>query len=1135
MQATVKQRILLHLYNYFRENHSGKPSYYTSQQGITSVVDASRGYVSKTLTEMMDKDLVEEETEDVGKNKKRRIKVYRLTSKGREKAKNTRKKFLEKKFTIKTLEEKKRIKGKELENHISTDDPLLTTLVRVDKEGKLDITEYEKLDRNSFVNRKKELENLKEYLEYVIENGSMTIFISGESGCGKTELCLEFKRELEKRTIYFLTGKVRTETSISFSPFIKAFKGHKHDIIDINLKKIDLASIKTDNNNFFQDKKRLYFQKITDQIQKASSKKPMVIFLDDLQSADAATIELLKFLTKNLGEAPVLFLCTYRYEEISEDHLLNEVKGELDDIDSCQNIILNNFDFNQSREFLFELTRNPDLPLEFVKLLHNMTRGNPLFLKEFVKLLIEEEKIPPHSSSYPTREKDLKIPMTLKDVTKKRIESHISKKARKLVLLGCVIGNPIPIELLREMISERNIDLLDCIEELLEKNIWDKGDDENYFYFSHKFISKVAYKNIPPWKRKKMHLLAAKKIKELYHECIEDYYPDLARHYEKGEDISTAVEYYIMAGRESENVLAHEDAVKMYKKVVCLSEDKKGNPEDKLHMFKKISRSYLLLGRFEKSRVYLAESAKLVDDQNEKRWIYMKIAETYILQRRFDTALTYLEDALSLSENKDAITCKILSHIGWIHIKKENLNEAERVFKKEKEIAEKYGKDREKGQVYQDLGVISHLKKEYEPAINEFKRALEIREKLDDKIGLISLNSNIAKAYQYTQELKKAKKYFKKALEISEKVGDKVRLFHMSADLGLYQFDQGKLKKSLKKLKRSYKIADQLKDEGFKLLISYYLSKVYLTKGDLQESKTHLKKCKEIIKGLNDDFVLSKKRECKGTLKSIDYNYIHMKILFVESELKKKKGNLEEAKEKLLEVRNLAENKDEQWILAQIYCLLGKIYSLKGVFEKGKECYENGERIAEKIEHNKMESSCKEGLAKIELMRGKNENARILYKDALKLAEKYNYEKLIIQNLNGLGECYLKIYDIEDAEKYLSMASKKIKNREEPELKIQNNILKGKLYLNKRDLENAESSLKRALDECEKANDHILKCKSLYESTRLYFIIEKKSKAEKQLECSIEMFDEMGMRWWKKKAKRSLSKLEQGSNFHDLA
>lgn len=951
MESTTEERILLHLLNHSPRNNHGRLSFSSSQDGITNSVDASRGHVSRTLNKMIDDDLLEEKREDVGKEQKRRVKVYSLTPKGQKKAGDLRKRFLKEEFIIKTLDGKKRIKGKELKNYISSRSPILTALINVDEYGILDIAEYDKLDDHSFVDRKRELERLKESLKNVKENGSMVVSISGMAGCGKTKLCLKFKEEVENEEIHFLTGRVRKETSIPFKPFINAFRGYKYDIIDIDFEKIVEYPIDTGNHELFQTKKKAYFQEIADRIKKVCSEKPMILFLDDLQSADAATLELLTFLADELDKDPVLFLYTYRSEEVHEDHPLKDIEKELSDTDNFRNIVLNNFDLDQSREFLSELTSNEDISQNFVKLLHNLTHGNPLFLKEFVRFLIEEEKIPPYSSNYPTNEKELKIPETLKKVTKKRLRSHLSKKAHELVLFGCVIGDPIPLDLIKEMVSKKNIEPLEGVEELLEKNIWKRGSDENHFYFPHQIVSNVAYESIPSWKKKKMHLLAAEKIKKIYHGCVEDYYPDLARHYEKGEEISVSVDYYIKAGEKSENVLAHEDAAEMYKRALRLSEGEEENLAVMLEMYRKIARSYSLLGRFEKSRKYLAEAAKVVQDINEKKFIYMKIAETYILQRRFDTALNYLDDALSLKEEMDTRDCKILSHKGWIYIKKENLNEAERIFKKEKRIAEKFGGDKEKGQVHQDLGVISHLKKEYESAIDEFKRALEIRERLDDKIGLISLNSNIAKAYQYEQELKKAEKHFKKALEISEEIGDKVRIFYMSADLGLYKFEQGELESSLVALKRSLKIAEYMDDKGFKLLISYYLSKLYLTKGNLEDSKKHLEKCKEIMRSLDKDFLLSKKRRSEGRLKSIDYDYFDIKILIVESELKKKEGYLEEAKEKLIEGKKLAENRDEQWLLAEVYCLLGKIYSSQGCFENGKKHFEKGKEIAEEIEH----------------------------------------------------------------------------------------------------------------------------------------------------------------------------------------
>jgi len=1106
MKSTAKQRVLLHLFNQVSRTENGMNSYSSSQDGIADAVDTTRGFVSRTLTEMKGKDLVEEKKCDVGKYQKRKVKVYRLTSKGQEKAKALQKKFLEDEFIIKTLEKERRIKGKELKNYISTEHPLLTALVNIDKKGKLDMIEYEKLDRHSFINRKKELGKLKEYLEYVTEKGCMTVFISGESGCGKTKLCLKFQEEVENEEIHFLTGKIRKETSIPFKPFINAFKGYKYDIIDIDFKKLDIPTLETDKNEFFKAKKRSYFQRITENIKIASFKKPIIIFLDDLQSADAATIELLKFLTKNLDDAPVLFLCTYKLGELSKDNQLEEVKKELLDNPNCQNIRLNNFDLDNSREFLFELTKNPNLPFGFVKLLHNTTQGNPFFLKEYIKLLIKEEKIPPHSSDYPTKESELKISNTLKNVIKRRLESHLSEKTRNVVLSGCAIGDQISFRLLNKMVRMNKIELLRSVEELIEKNIWMKGTNDGSFYFSHQLISKVAYEEMPSSKKKRIHLKAAENIENLYEENIEDHYPDLARHYEKGEEITKAVDYYIKAGDESEKVLAHEDAVEMYERAIYLFDKEEINKDQVklLDIVKRVAKTYSLLGRFEKSREYLAKAVELTENKKEKKDIYSKIAETYFLQEKFDRSLNYIEDSLNLQEEDDEITCKLLSLKGWIYLRKEDLKEAETIFNKEKEIAEVHGSDKEIGQVYHDLGTVYLGKNNHEMAIEKFKKSIEIREKIDDKIGLNQSYNNLAMTYRREGHLKKAEKYFEKSLEVCEDVRYKVKLIDIFSNLGSHLLSKGKLKKSLSAFRRGYKLAQELDHDKMKIISSANLSKLYLKFGDIEKSKNYLEECKEMIDE-NSNYYLQK-----------------IKIDYIHSELKRKEGDLGEAKEKLLKVKKLAKEKDDKRVLAQTSLRLGRIYSLQGDFEKGKEYYEKAKKYSLAIGYKEIVPSVYHGLAKIEMKRGELEKARNLFNQGLKLSDELNNEGLMIKNMRGIGEYNLKISNNDAAEKCLLTISEKIENREEPELSIRNNLFKGKLFLNKSDLENAKDSLEKALNESGKADDEILKSIALYQLSRLHLMMEERSKAEKQLELCKEIFDDIGMEWWKKQVKEHL-------------
>jgi len=1106
----------LHLNKYLRENHSDKPSYYTSQKGITSGVDASRGYVSRILDQMIDEGLIDEKMEDVGIDQKRKVKVYSLTPKGRDKADLIQKKFLEKEIFIKTLDEKKKIKVKDLKNYVSNQDPVLNAILNVNKDGILDITEYEKLDRTSFIDRKKELSKLEEDLEYVIEDGCRITFISGMAGSGKTELCLEFKRNLEKKDISFFTGKAPVETSKPFSLFANAFEDFGDKSFDLDFKNLGEVTIKTDDHDYFQDRKTAYFQRISDQVRRSSIKKPMVIFLDDLHLSDAASIELLRFLVMDLDDAPVLFLCTYRPEDIPDDHLLQDIKEKLLKTENCTNIILRNFDLDQSRKFLQELTERPQLPLKFVKLLRHFTQGNPLFLKEFVKLLIEEGKIPPYSSDFPKKESELRIPETLKKVIKERLESHLSEKARKVVESSCILGDPISLELLSKVIGMDYPDLLDSIEELLNKNIWDEGSTDDTFYFSHQLISKVAYETIPSWKKKEIHLLVAGKIQESFREDIEKHYSELAHHYERGEKITSAVDYYIKAGEESEKVFAHQNAIEMYKKGFSLTEESCENLQERYDMAKRIGRAYSLLGRFERSREYLAKAVKLTEEKKEKKEIYCKIANTFFIQGKFDRALNYIEDSLELEDKNDEITCKLFSLKGWIHVRMGDLDEAKRIFKKEKSLAENCGSDKEKGRVYHDLGTVYLGKKENNLAIQKFKKAIKIKERIDDKIGLNRSYNNLALAYRRMGEQDKAEKYFKKSLEVCEEAEYKVGLFDILSNFGYYLFNKGKIERSRELFKRAYKISDELKDKRRKKVSFSNLSDLFLTNGDLERGEEYLRKCKEIENGPNG-------------------NNLQMKIFFLDSKLKKKEGKLREAKDKLFEGKRLARERNDKWSLGQIYSRLGTIYTLLGLFEKGKECYEKAKTYGNESGYKDITSLSYEGLANIEMMVGREENARKLYDHGLSLAEELDNEEVIMKNLIGLGEYHLKMNDIKSAEKCLSRTSRIIEKREEPGLRIEYYLSMARLLGKKEEIPSVRTYLEKALEESDKGNDKIRKAKTVFALGIFYAVTGKKNKSERYIKESLEMFDEIGMKWYTEKAKKCLAGLERGANFYDLA
>ncbi|MEM2900735.1 MAG: ATP-binding protein, partial [Thermoplasmata archaeon] len=211
------------------------------------------------------------------------------------------------------------------------------------------------LNKPALIGREKELSQLKEMLDSMLAGHGGLVFISGEAGIGKTRLIFELRDYAHPLGVHFLTGRsLYHEGSDPYLPFIDAlreyFKKEKSEEIKVDekvsapigfighiggLDKIESrsgegaiplgllttfgheSSSKREEIDIRKERDRM-FETVLQLIISISKEKPLILFLDDLQWADSASLQLLYYISRNIRESRVLICCTYRPEDLLE-------------------------------------------------------------------------------------------------------------------------------------------------------------------------------------------------------------------------------------------------------------------------------------------------------------------------------------------------------------------------------------------------------------------------------------------------------------------------------------------------------------------------------------------------------------------------------------------------------------------------------------------------------------------------------------------------------------------------------------------------------------------------------------------------------------------------------------------------
>jgi len=1043
MDTNIKERILLHLDNYAHKNLKRKTSYYVSQKGISESVSGSRSRVSRILRDMKKDNLVKIKKKYINNNENRKQNAYYLTNKGKKKVSNLKNKLKKKKVKVQIDNEIKKLKIEQLMDKISSENPLLDISVKLKNKDILNIKNKNNMNKIDFVNRTKEFNRLKTKLEEVKDGNTRALFISGEAGCGKTTLVMKFKDYIKEQNISFLNGRAYTESSDFYLPLKNAFRDYENkdeyslnSILELNMEKKEMKKI--DDSKVAQASKRSVFFDFKEEIKKITKDEPIVLFIDDLQWADNATIDLINYLIHNLDDAPILFICAYRSEVIEKKHKTKDVINRLSRYDKFETMTVEPFNWKNTKKMIDALINTNKSPQNFIDLIYDRSEGNPLFIKEFIELLEDENLLPVHTSEYPTKKRELEIPQLIEGVLKRRAEIHLSDKALNVAQVGSVIGEEIPFELLYQSLNINEVELLDTIDELLELKIWD--ENENRYIFSHDLISEVIYDDLPSIKKQRLHKIIAENIITLYEDKISNYYSEIAFHFERANENDKAVKNYLKAGEEALNLYAFEDAIEIYEKALDLCKEC-----DNIEILRKLAEANKIIGNYEDAIDHFYHILENADDDSIRLNSRIKLGSIFINQGKFEKALEMAEDGLNEHDLKDNFYCKLKSIKGQVYTRRGIYDKAKEMYSEEKKIAENIKDDEELAQSLHHLGAVDIHKGNLESAKRYLKKSAEIREKIEDKIALAESFNNLGIAYEKEGNYDKAFEYFKRTLKIEKKIGNEPNIMKTLNNMGIYSKIKGNIEEALEYYNESLSIAKKINDKPGMAKLNVNIGIIQGSIGNQKKALEHLKKALDIQEKIED------RPGMAGTLDNIGTIYQH-------------KGNFEKAldfHERSLQVGK--EIGDKNSIGSSLYNI-GSVSDKKGNFKKALNHYEESLNIINKTGNRRLKTYIFTGFSETYIHLQKYDKAEENAKKALQISKSIGLNNGLAATKRYIGKINIQTNSLEKAENELKEALELLEDSIEKSEKFKIYYEMSKIHKNRNEKQKAKEYLQEAIN-----------------------------------------------------------------------
>jgi class 3 adenylate cyclase/tetratricopeptide (TPR) repeat protein len=502
-----------------------------------------------------------------------------------------------------------------------------------------------------FVGRDAEVEQLCKALEQAKKGQGQLVAVVGEPGVGKSRLFYEFTHS--QRTREWLTVESSSASYGKATPYlpvidlIKSYcqieardDGRKiREKLTGKLLALDraleatlpaflaLLDVPVDDPHWQGLDPPQRRQRTLDAVKrlllKESQVQPLLLVFEDLHWVDSETQALLDNLVGSLPTARMLLLVNFR-PEYQHGWGSKTYYGQLR-IDPLPS--------ESSEEFLVSLLGDAAALLPLKRLLIQRTEGNPFFLEESVRTLIETKTLAGERGSYRLTKavESVQVPATVQAVLASRID-RLSPEEKRLLQSASVIGENVPFALLQAVVEmseealRRSLAHLQAAEFLYETNLF----PELEYTFKHGLTYQVAYNSLLQDRRRGLHARILDVIETLYQDRITEQIERLAHHAFRGELWSKAVTYLRQAGQKAGIRSANREAVTYFEQALealgHLPEDRK-TLELGVDLRLELRPSLVTLGEQKRIVEHLSRAESLAEELGDKRRIGRVLAD----------------------------------------------------------------------------------------------------------------------------------------------------------------------------------------------------------------------------------------------------------------------------------------------------------------------------------------------------------------------------------------------------------------------------------------------------------------------------------------------------------------------------
>jgi DNA-binding CsgD family transcriptional regulator/tetratricopeptide (TPR) repeat protein len=504
-----------------------------------------------------------------------------------------------------------------------------------------------------------------------------TLIVSGEGGVGKTRILTEAAARARQDGWSVVIGRAYSvETGIPYAlfsdallPFIKSLDPNTLAVLTrggtAELTYLfpalgssgdrERAGAGMDASDF---KARLLWN-FTQFLGRLAAKQPLLLVLENLQWADASSLELLHFVARQIPSHPIALLVSYNEAERDLNAVLRTTEQSLLKLgvaDQKRIGALSYADVGTVIEKIFGVDQST--VTQFTALLYGWTRGNAFFVEETLKWLIESRVLHQQDGRWVGWDlESLQLPPNVRDAVGSRID-RLSPKARDLANLAAVLGTRLTYDQVAAISPLGESDLADALDELVTQRVFTESapGEPAAYDFAHPILQQVAYSSLGTARARLLHASVAEALETFYGRKASEHAGELAFHFTQSHTLAPkAVMYLSEAGRTALQTYANREAASFLTAALQqLEQSEEGADRDEILL--NLARAKQRLGEYDEALVLWADArdtARANKDYATLAMIEHRMGLACFWSGNFEDALDHYAEGLQAGETVD--------------------------------------------------------------------------------------------------------------------------------------------------------------------------------------------------------------------------------------------------------------------------------------------------------------------------------------------------------------------------------------------------------------------------------------------------------------------------------------------------